>query len=58
MSSVTELLSNIDSSLEKRNIDSSSCVQRIICSYVNEAERNMQKGDANTIDQVIYSVTQ
>ncbi|RZC31918.1 zinc finger protein-like 1, partial [Asbolus verrucosus] len=57
MSSVTEMLARIDNSLEQHNIDSSSCMQRIICTYVNEAQRHMQTGEANTIDQFIFSLT-
>lgn len=57
MSTVTDLLARVDNSLEQHNIDSSSCMQRIICSYVHEAQKNMQSGDANTLDQVVYSLS-
>jgi hypothetical protein len=57
MSSITETLARIDNSLEQHNIDSSSCMQRVICSYVNEAQKNMQTGEANTLDQFIYALS-
>lgn len=57
MSSITELLSNVDKSLEKLNIDSSSCVQRIICSYVNDAQKNLKNGEASTIEEMVSSIT-
>lgn len=54
---VTDLLSNVDRSLEKLNIDSSSCVQRIVCNYVNEAEKNTKQGKATTIEETVNSIT-
>lgn len=56
MSAVTEVLARIDNSLEQNNIDSSSCMQRIICSYVNSAQKNMQTGEATTVDQFVYTI--
>lgn len=56
MSSVTEVLARIDNSLEQNNIDSSSCMQRIICSYVNDAQKNMKTGEASTVDQFVYTL--
>lgn len=56
VSSVTDILARIDNSLEQNNIDSSSCVQRIICSYVNDAQKNMQTGEAGTVDQFVYTI--
>ncbi|XP_017779639.1 PREDICTED: uncharacterized protein LOC108564947 [Nicrophorus vespilloides] len=57
MSSITDILARVDNSLEQHNIDSSSCMQRIICSYVHEAQNNMQKGEANTVDQLVYAIS-
>ncbi|EFA06329.1 uncharacterized protein Desi [Tribolium castaneum] len=56
MSAITDVLARIDNSLEQHNIDSSTCMQRVICTYVNEAQRNMMTGEANTLDQFIYAV--
>lgn len=57
MSSINNVLARIDNSLEQQNIDSSSCVQRIICSYVHDAQKNLQNGEAGTIDQLVYAVS-
>lgn len=57
MSSLNNVLARIDNSLEQQNIDSSSCVQRIICSYVHDAQKNLQNGEAGTMDQLVYAVT-
>ncbi|KAF5297078.1 hypothetical protein FQA39_LY02658 [Lamprigera yunnana] len=56
-SAVSDILSKIDNALEEHHIDSSSCMQRIICSYVNEAQKNINNGEQNTIDQMIYGVS-
>ncbi|KAJ8935446.1 hypothetical protein NQ314_012866, partial [Rhamnusium bicolor] len=57
MSSVTEILSRIDNSLEQNNIDSSSCIQRIICSYVNDAQTNIKNGEASSMDEFVFGLT-
>lgn len=57
MSSINSVLARIDNSLEQQNIDSSSCMQRIICSYVYDARKNLQNGEAGSIDQIVYAVT-
>lgn len=57
MSSINNVLARIDNTLEQQNIDSSSCVQRIVCSYVHDAQKNLQNGEAGTIDQLIYTMT-
>lgn len=54
---MTNVLARIDDSLEQQNIDSNACMQRIICSYVNEAQKNMQSGEGTTVDQFVYSIT-
>ncbi|KAF5280858.1 hypothetical protein FQR65_LT03007 [Abscondita terminalis] len=56
-SSITDILTRIDNSLEQHNIDSSSCMQRMICSYVNEAQKNIKNGEQNTVDEMVYSIS-
>lgn len=56
-SAITDLLSRIDNSLEQHNIDSSSCMQRIVCSYVNEAQKNKENGEATTMDELVYTLS-
>lgn len=57
MSSVTDILARIDNSLEQQNIDSSTCMQRIVCSYVHDARRNINNGEANAVDEFIFGLT-
>ncbi|XP_050510948.1 uncharacterized protein LOC126887450 [Diabrotica virgifera virgifera] len=57
MSSVTDVLARIDNSLEQHNIDSSSCIQRTICSYVNSAQKNIKNGEATGVDEFITSLS-
>ncbi|XP_023310503.1 uncharacterized protein LOC108907633 [Anoplophora glabripennis] len=57
MSSVTDILARIDNSLEQQSIDSSTCIQRIICSYVHDARKNINNGEANGVDEFIFGLT-
>ncbi|KAK9703150.1 DM4/DM12 family [Popillia japonica] len=56
-STVTDVLSKLDNALEEQHIDSTSCMQRIICSYVHEAQKNVKNSEASTTDQIIYSLS-
>lgn len=56
MSSISNVLARINNSLEQQNIDGNSCVQRIICSHVHDAQTNLKHDEAGTVDQVIYAV--
>ncbi|KAJ8926011.1 hypothetical protein NQ315_009866 [Exocentrus adspersus] len=57
MSSVSDVLARIDNSLEQHNIDSSTCIQRVICTYVNDAGKNINNGEATALDEFIVSLT-
>nr|CAH7714600.1 unnamed protein product [Callosobruchus chinensis] len=57
MSSVTNVLARIDNSLEQQNIDSSTCMQRVICSYVQDAEKNKKSGEMGSIDELVLTLT-
>lgn len=57
MSSITDLLRNVDKMLEKMNIDSTSCVQRVVCDYVKEAAKNTKSGKGSTAEEMISYVT-
>nr|CAI5856739.1 unnamed protein product [Callosobruchus analis] len=41
----------------QQNIDSSACVQRIICSYVQDAEKNKKSGEMGSIDELVLTLT-
>lgn len=32
-------------------------MQRVICSYVYEAQKNLENGEGNTVDQVISALS-
>lgn len=57
MGSLTDVLARVDNTLEQHNIDSSSCMQRVICSYVHDAQKNIKMGEANSVDEFIYALT-
>ncbi|KAK9884142.1 hypothetical protein WA026_005093 [Henosepilachna vigintioctopunctata] len=57
VSTVSDILSKLDNSLEQQNIDSSSCMQRFVCNYVNEARKNIENGEAGALDQMIYTIS-
>lgn len=57
LESVTDILSRFDKTLEEHNIDSSSCMQRVICTYVQDAQKNIMSGQPNTLDEFIQTVT-
>ncbi|KAB0792767.1 hypothetical protein PPYR_14726 [Photinus pyralis] len=56
-SAISDILARIDNSLEEHHIDSSSCMQRIICSYVNEAQKNVQNGEQSTVDELLLNIS-
>ncbi|PSN33683.1 hypothetical protein C0J52_20896 [Blattella germanica] len=52
---IVDVLSRIDETLAKYNIDSSSCMQRAVCSYVKSAQEKVQEGSANNFDSILDS---
>ncbi|XP_077301276.1 DM4/DM12 domain-containing protein Desiccate [Arctopsyche grandis] len=58
MSSFTAMLTKLDSTLDRYNVDSSSCVQRFTCSYVQSALDNMAVGNATDVDRFISSISE
>ncbi|KAF7265542.1 hypothetical protein GWI33_020997 [Rhynchophorus ferrugineus] len=57
MNSITNFFSKIDDSLAANNIDSSSCAQKVICSYFHDAVKNKKAGESSSIDELIVSLT-
>ncbi|XP_069688246.1 uncharacterized protein [Periplaneta americana] len=53
--SLMDILSRVDETLAQYNIDSSSCMQRAVCSYVKQASEKVNDGTANNIDAVVDS---
>lgn len=56
-STVSELVENVETALEKFNIDSSSCMQRLVCTTVQSARINMAAGHSSSVDQWVQTLT-
>jgi hypothetical protein len=54
---VMDILSRIDETLAQYNIDSSSCMQRAVCSYVKLASEKVTDGSANNVDALVESAS-
>jgi hypothetical protein len=54
---IMDILSRIDETLAQNNIDSSSCMQRAVCSYVKLASDKVNDGSANNLDALIDSAS-
>nr|CAD7430506.1 unnamed protein product [Timema monikensis] len=53
---VMKVLSRVDEALSKNNIDSSSCMQRAVCSYIKSVSSKVAEGSASSVDTVIDNV--
>nr|CAD7446215.1 unnamed protein product [Timema bartmani] len=53
---VMKVLSRVDEALSKNNIDSSSCMQRAVCSYMKSVSSKVAEGSASSVDTVIDNV--
>ncbi|KAJ0173511.1 hypothetical protein K1T71_010660 [Dendrolimus kikuchii] len=54
---ITDMFNKIDDVLNRYNIDSSACVQRLTCSYVQLANENMITGNATDFDVLLSSLS-
>uniref|UniRef100_A0A1B0CDQ5 Uncharacterized protein n=2 Tax=Lutzomyia longipalpis TaxID=7200 RepID=A0A1B0CDQ5_LUTLO len=54
---LSEMLAKLDTYLGQNNIDSASCMQRAVCSYVKSSEANMRSGAADQMDQIIHEIS-
>ncbi|XP_026479281.1 uncharacterized protein LOC113385649 [Ctenocephalides felis] len=54
---VTQMLARLDDTLSKFNIDSSSCMQRAVCSYVKTSEGKISEGAADQFDQLVHALS-
>lgn len=51
------MLARLDDTLSKFNIDSSSCMQRAVCSYVKTSEGKISEGAADQFDQLVHALS-
>lgn len=54
---IMDILSRIDETLAQYNIDSSSCMQRAVCSYVKMASDKVTDGSASNLDALVDSAS-
>nr|XP_049704881.1 uncharacterized protein LOC110376438 [Helicoverpa armigera] len=54
---VSEVFGKIDEMLSRYNVDSTACMQRLACSYVQLANENMVNGNATDFDVLLSSVS-
>lgn len=54
---LNEMLVKLDTYLNQNNIDTASCMQRAVCSYVKSSEKNMQTGTSDQIDHIIHDIS-
>ncbi|CAK1583853.1 unnamed protein product [Parnassius mnemosyne] len=54
---VSDMLGKLDETLSKYNIDSTACMQRLSCSYVQLANENMVNGNASDFDVMLASLS-
>jgi hypothetical protein len=52
---IIDILSRIDETLAQYNIDSSSCMQRAVCSYIKMSSEKVTDGSANNLDALVDS---
>ncbi|CAH2243003.1 uncharacterized protein LOC120632365 [Pararge aegeria] len=57
LSSVSDMVNRFDEVLTRYNIDSSSCMQRLACSYVQLANENMLTGNATDFDALLTNLS-
>lgn len=58
LSSVTNFMNKLDDILGQNNIDSTSCMQRAVCSYVRSTEYNMKMGASDQMDEFIHMMSE
>ncbi|XP_045776295.1 uncharacterized protein LOC123874817 [Maniola jurtina] len=56
-SSVSDMVNRFDEVLTRYNVDSSSCMQRLACSYVQLANENMLTGNATDFDALLTNIS-
>uniref|UniRef100_A0A1A9WV82 Protein anoxia up-regulated n=1 Tax=Glossina brevipalpis TaxID=37001 RepID=A0A1A9WV82_9MUSC len=57
LSSLSNLMTKIDDILGQNNIDSTTCMQRAICTYVRSTEYNMKTGASDQLDEFIHMLS-
>ncbi|XP_042231548.1 uncharacterized protein LOC121872663 isoform X2 [Homarus americanus] len=49
----TSILNQLDDALAQYDLDSTSCMQRAVCTYVAESEQSVKEGDADSSEMIV-----
>lgn len=58
LASLSSMITKIDDVLGQNNIDSTSCMQRAVCSYIRSTENNMKAGESDQMDEFIHMLSE
>lgn len=58
LSGLANMMNKIDDILGQNNIDSTSCMQRAVCSYVRSTESSMKEGSDDQFDHIVHTLTE
>lgn len=58
LSTLSSLVNRMDDVMAQNNIDSTSCMQRAVCSYVRSTENNLRLGSQDQIDQFVHTLSE
>lgn len=56
-SGISEMMAKLDEILGKNNIDSTVCMQRVVCNYVRQSTYHQKIGTADQSDQIVGSLS-
>ena len=55
---ISEMINKLDDFLASNNVDSSSCFQKAVCTFVRSSEYHANVGTADQVEQMILSLSQ
>lgn len=58
LSTLSSLINRMDDVMAQNNIDSTSCMQKAVCTYVRSTENSLQLGSQDQIDQFVHSLSE
>lgn len=53
MARFSHILSRVDTALAEQNIDSTACLQRAVCSYVQSSATRSATGEASGVESLV-----
>lgn len=58
LSTLSSFVNRMDDIMAQNNIDSTSCMQKAVCTYVRSTENSLQLGSQDQIDQFVHSLSE